>query len=71
MTNPEAPFRIRTRISASNFRGDSTACDTGFVATTSRPDSLLEISRSWIFEEGYFLQPNSPLDEIQQDHLTS
>lgn len=45
------------RTSATTIVGDSTACDTGFSPTTSRPDSLAELSRFWIFDEDFFRQP--------------
>lgn len=45
-------FRMRT--SANGILQGSTACETGYADTSSRPDSIAELSRQWIFEEGYF-----------------
>lgn len=62
MNNTAANAFGRMRTSATTVRDTSTACDTGFTATTSRPDSLAELSRFWIFEESFFRRPNAQFE---------
>lgn len=55
---------------ADHLRGVSTAADTGFASSTSRPDSLAELARHAIFVKDFVLSDSEISDSRWPEEIT-